>query len=85
MFSMMSQEHAYCLAIERLLGYTHITPNCFINSILFDEITRVLNHMFAVVCHALDIGHMSAILSFWRKEKLMEFYERVSGARIHAA
>ena len=59
--SMMSQEHAYCLAIERLLGYTHITPAVSLIRILFDEITRVLNHMLAVACHALDIGQMSAI------------------------
>lgn len=84
--SMMSQEHAYCLAIERLLGYTHITPAVSLIRILFDEITRVLNHMLAVACHALDIGQMSAIFwAFEEREKLMEFYERVSGARIHAA
>ena len=84
--SMMSQEHAYCLAIERLLGYTHITPTVSLIRILFDEITRVLNHMLAVACHALDIGQMSAIFwAFEEREKLMEFYERVSGARIHAA
>ena len=58
---MMSQEHAYCLAIERLLGYTHITPTVSLIRILFDEITRVLNHMLAVACHALDICQMSAI------------------------
>lgn len=84
--SMMSQEHAYCIAIERLMGYTHITPTVSFIRILFDEITRILNHMLAVACHALDIGQMSAIFwAFEEREKLMEFYERVSGARMHAA
>jgi len=59
--SMMSQEHAYCLAIERLLGNTYVTPSISIIRILFDEITRIMNHMLAIACHALDIGQMSAI------------------------
>lgn len=84
--SMMSQEHAYCLGIENLLGLQSVsTPTKFIR-ILFDELTRILNHMLAVSCHALDIGNMSAIFwAFEEREKLMEFYERVSGARMHAA
>lgn len=84
--SMMTQEHAFCLAIERLLNHTNISlPINFIR-ILFDELTRILNHMLAIACHALDIGSMSAIFwAFEEREKLMEFYERVSGARMHAA
>lgn len=84
--SMMTQEHAYCLAIENLLGITHINRQNKLIRVLFDELTRILNHMLAVACHALDIGSMSAIFwAFEEREKLMEFYERVSGARMHAA
>lgn len=84
--SMMTQEHAYCIAIENLLGITNITKQTKLIRVLFDEITRILNHMLAVACHALDIGSMSAIFwAFEEREKLMEFYERVSGARMHAA
>lgn len=84
--SMMSQEHAFVLAIESLLNISNI--NSYTNSIriLFDELTRVLNHMLAVACHALDIGSMSSIFwAFEEREKIMEFYERISGARMHAA
>jgi len=59
--SMMTQEHAYCLSIERLLGQTYTTPIVSLVRVLFDELTRILNHMLAVACHALDIGQMSAI------------------------
>lgn len=84
--SMMTQEHAYCLSIERLLGYTNISQPINLLRILFDEITRIMNHMLAIACHALDIGNMSAIFwAFEEREKLMEFYERISGARMHAA
>ncbi len=84
--SMMTQEHAYCLAIEKLLGYTNLSLPINLIRILFDEITRILNHMLAIACHALDIGNMSAIFwAFEEREKLMEFYERISGARMHAA
>lgn len=83
--SMMTQEHAYCLAIERLLGYECISPSVGLIRILFDELTRILNHLLAISCHALDIGQMSTIFwAFEEREKLMEFYERVSGARMHA-
>lgn len=83
--SMMTQEHAYCLAIERLLGYNYVVPNVNFVRILFDELTRILNHLLAISCHALDIGQMSTIFwAFEEREKLMEFYERVSGARMHA-
>ena len=54
--------------------------------VLFAEITRVLNHLLAVGCHAMDVGAMTPMLwGFEEREKLMEFYERVSGARMHAA
>ena len=84
--SMMTQEHSYCLAIEYLQGF--INSNLSVNFIrvIFDELTRLLNHFLAIACHALDIGSMSTIFwAFEEREKLMEFYERVSGARMHAA
>jgi NADH dehydrogenase (ubiquinone) Fe-S protein 2 len=84
--SMMTQEHAYCLAIEQLQNIKNIDINCSIQRILFDELTRLLNHFLAIACHALDIGSMSSIFwAFEEREKIMEFYERVSGARMHAA
>jgi NADH:ubiquinone oxidoreductase subunit D len=84
--SMLCQEHAYCLAIESLLGTTNYNATFVQVRTLYDEITRILNHMLAVACHALDVGSMSPIFwAFEEREKLMEFYERVSGARMHAA
>ena len=54
--------------------------------VLFSELTRILNHLLAVGCHAMDVGAITPMLwSFEEREKLMEFYERVSGARMHAA
>lgn len=84
--SMASQEHAYCLAVEKLKQINVIDYKVHLQRILIDELTRVMNHMLAVSCHALDVGNMSAL--FWAfeiREKLMEFYERLSGARMHAA
>ena len=84
--SMMTQEHAYCIAIEKLINTNNFNITTNYVRILFDELTRILNHMLAVACHALDIGSMSSIFwAFEEREKLMEFYERVSGARMHAA
>lgn len=84
--SMMTQEHAYCLTIEKLLKKQNISKHTNYLRILFDELTRILNHMLAIACHALDIGSMSSIFwSFEERENIMEFYERVSGARMHAA
>lgn len=84
--SMMSQEHAYCLAIEKLMAIRNVDNNVNLVRILFDELTRIMNHMLAIACHALDIGSMSVIFwAFEEREKLMEFYEQVSGARMHAA
>lgn len=84
--SMLSQEHAYCLSIENLTDSSKFNSKlCFVRTI-FDEITRILNHLLAVACHALDVGSMSSVFwAFEEREKLMEFYERVSGARMHAA
>jgi NADH:ubiquinone oxidoreductase subunit D len=84
--SMLVQEHAYCLAIESLLGTTNHTATFVQIRTLYDELTRILNHMLAIACHALDVGSMSSIFwAFEEREKIMEFYERVSGARMHAA
>lgn len=58
---MLSQEHAFVLAIESLLGIDEINYSVNLIRILFDELTRVLNHMLAIACHALDIGSMSSI------------------------
>jgi NADH dehydrogenase (ubiquinone) Fe-S protein 2 len=83
--SMMAQEHTYSLAIEKL-GNLQITRRAQFIRVLFLEITRILNHLLAVGCHAMDVGAMTPFLwAFEEREKLMEFYERVSGARMHAA
>ena len=83
--SMMSQEHTYCLAVEKLLDCKVPIRAKYIR-VLFAEITRLLNHLLAVGCHAMDVGASTPLLwSFEEREKLMEFYERVSGARMHAA
>lgn len=83
--SMMSQEHSYCLAVEKLCDVKIPLRAQYIR-VMFAEITRILNHLLAVGCHAMDVGAMTPFLwSFEEREKLMEFYERVSGARMHAA
>jgi NADH dehydrogenase (ubiquinone) Fe-S protein 2 len=83
--SMMAQEHSYCLAIEKLFN-CKIPQRAQYIRVLFAEITRILNHLLAVGCHAMDVGAMTPFLwAFEEREKLMEFYERVSGARMHAA
>lgn len=83
--SMMCQEHAYSLAVEKLCRITPPLRAQYIR-ILFSEITRILNHLLALTCHALDVGALTPFLwGFEEREKLMEFYERVSGARMHAA
>jgi len=82
--SMMCQEHAYVLAIENLLQI-EIPERAKYIRVLFSEITRILNHLLNVTTMALDIGAMTPLLwGFEEREKLMEFYERVSGARMHA-
>merc|ERR1712093_309095 len=83
--SMMSQEHAYCLAVEKLLNISVPLRAKFIRT-LFSELTRIMNHLLAVSTHALDVGAMTPMLwVFEERERLFEFYERVSGARMHAA
>ncbi len=83
--SMMSQEHAYSLAIENLLQINVPLRAKFIR-VIFLEITRILNHIMAVTTHAMDVGALTPFLwAFEERERLMEFYERVSGARMHAA
>lgn len=83
--SMMNQEHTYSLAVEKLCNIQIPRRAQFIR-VIFCELTRILNHLLAVGCHALDVGAMTPMLwSFEEREKLMEFYERVSGARMHAA
>lgn len=83
--SMMAQEHSYCLAIEKMFNCKIPLRAQYIR-VLFAEITRILNHLLAVGCHAMDVGAMTPFLwAFEEREKLMEFYERISGARMHAA
>jgi NADH dehydrogenase (ubiquinone) Fe-S protein 2 len=83
--SMMAQEHAYSLAVEKLLNCSVPRRAQFIR-VIFCELTRILNHLLAVSTHALDVGATTPLLwVFEEREKLMEFYERVSGARMHAA
>jgi len=82
---MMAQEHAYSLAVEKLVKCDIPLRAQYIR-VLFSEITRLLNHLLAVTCHALDVGAMTPLFwGFEEREKLMEFYERVSGARMHAS
>jgi NADH dehydrogenase (ubiquinone) Fe-S protein 2 len=81
----MCQEHAYSLAVEKLLNCEVPIRAQYIR-VLFSEITRLLNHLLALTCHAMDVGALTPFLwGFEEREKLMEFYERVSGARLHAA
>lgn len=83
--SMLAQEHSYCLAIEKLINCKVSIRAKYIR-VIFAEITRILNHLLAVGCHAMDVGATTPFFwSFEEREKLMEFYERVSGARMHAA
>ena len=83
--SMMAQEQTYSLAVEKLLSCRVPLRGQYIR-VLFAEITRILNHLLAVGCHAMDVGATTPMLwAFEEREQLMEFYERVSGARLHAA
>ena len=83
--SMMSNEHAYCLAVEKLLGIDVPTRAQYIR-VMFDEITRILNHLLWLGAHSLDVGAMTTFLYCFReREDLMDVYEAVSGARLHAA
>ena len=82
--SMMCNEHAYVLAIEKLLGISAPVRAQYIR-VMFDEITRILNHLLWLGAHAMDIGAMTLFLYCFReREDLMDCYEAVSGARMHA-
>ena len=83
--SPMCQEHTFALAVEKLAGITVPLRGQYIR-VLFSEITRILNHILNISAFALDVGAMTPLLwGFEEREKLMEFYERVSGARLHSA
>lgn len=83
--SMMAYEHTYSLGVESLLDLPVDRATQGVR-VIFLELTRVLNHLMAVTTHALDVGALTPFLwAFEEREKLMEFYERVSGARMHAA
>jgi NADH-quinone oxidoreductase subunit D len=83
--SPMCQEHAFALAVEKLLGI-EVPPRAKYIRVLFSEITRVLNHLLNVTAFALDVGAITPLLwAFEERERLLEFYERVSGARFHSA
>jgi NADH dehydrogenase (ubiquinone) Fe-S protein 2 len=83
--SIIAQEHTYSLAVENLLNVNVPLRASYIRVIIL-EITRLLNHLLAVTTHALDVGALTPFLwAFEEREKLIEFYERVSGARIHAS
>jgi NADH-quinone oxidoreductase subunit D len=81
----MNQEHAWCLAIERLTG-TVVPRRASLIRVLFSEIGRILNHLLNTTTQAMDVGALTPPLwGFEEREKLMVFYERASGARLHAA
>ncbi|MBP6096431.1 MAG: NADH-quinone oxidoreductase subunit D [Methyloversatilis sp.] len=83
--SMMCNEHAYCMAIEKLLQI-EVPERAQYIRVMFDEITRILNHLLWLGAHALDVGAMTVFLyAFREREDLMDAYEAVSGARLHAA
>lgn len=83
--SMMCNEHAYVMAIEKLAGIEVPLRAQYIR-VMFDEITRILNHLMSLGSHALDVGAMAVFLyAFREREDLMDCYEAVSGARMHAA
>lgn len=83
--SMMVQEHAFSIAVESLVNLKVSKRALYIRT-LFDEITRLLNHLLSITTHALDVGALTPFLwGFEEREKLMTFYEKVSGARLHAA
>ena len=83
--SMMANEHAYVMAIEKLVGVAVPERAQYIR-VMFDEITRILNHLLWIGSHALDVGAMTVFLyAFREREDLFDMYEAVSGARMHAA
>ena len=83
--SPMCQEHAFALAVEKLLGIEAPARGQYIR-VLFSEITRILNHLLNTGAFIMDVGATTPMLwTFEQRDKLLEFYERVSGARFHAA
>jgi len=83
--STMCNEHAYCLGVEKLLQLEVPERGKYIRT-MFDEVTRILNHLLWIGCHALDVGAMTmALYTFREREDLMDAYEAVCGARLHAA
>jgi NADH dehydrogenase I D subunit len=83
--SMMAQEHLFSYAIETLLKCT-IPQRAKYIRVIFLELTRILNHLLSLTTHAIDVGALTPLLwAFEEREKIMEFYERVSGARMHAS
>jgi len=81
--STISQEHVFNILIEKILNL-RVNENVSLFRIVFLELTRLLNHMLAITTHALDVGAMTPFLwSFEEREKIIEFYERISGARLH--
>ncbi len=83
--SMLSNEHAYCLVLEKMLGL-EVPERAQYIRVMFDEITRILNHLMWLGAHGLDVGAMAIFLYAFRdREDLMDCYEAVSGARLHAA
>lgn len=83
--SILLQEHAYCLAVEKLAHKAPYSVEVSGTRTVLDELTRIFNHYLAIACHALDVGSMSPI--FWcfeEREKIMEVFERMSGARMHS-
>lgn len=84
--SILIQEHAYCLAIEDLMGNINYSSSWGGVRVIFDELTRILNHLISLSAHSMDVGSMAIFFwAFEERERIMEFYERVSGARLHAA
>ncbi len=83
--SMMCNEHAYCLAIEKLLGL-EVPERAQYIRVMYSEITRLLNHLLWLGCHGMDCGAMNMLIYCFReREDLFDMYEAVSGARMHAA
>ena len=83
--SMMCNEQAYCLAVEKLANI-EVPERAQYIRVMFAEVTRILNHLMGIGSHALDIGAMTVFLyAFREREELMDLYEAVSGARLHAA
>jgi NADH:ubiquinone oxidoreductase subunit D len=83
--SMMAQEHTFSICVEEIYS-TNVPKKAQIIRVIYLELTRILNHLLSLTTHALDVGAFTPFLwAFEEREKLMGFYERASGARLHAA